>query len=164
MDIQPGHVSPEPRDPVSLVIAKSATDLALERKVRTSAHMLLAERAWLRLWWVFAVAGAFLAVSLAGVWPLLPFPVHVAMLCAFGLALTGALTYVARVPVPGREEALRRLERTSGQPHRPASSYEDTLSAEAQDPATRALWQAHRARLAALLSKLRPGADRKSVV
>ncbi|MGQ4828212.1 DUF4175 family protein, partial [Enterococcus faecalis] len=51
-------------------------------------------------------------------------------------------------------------ERTSGQPHRPASSYEDTLSAEAQDPATRALWQAHRARLAALLSKLRPGAPR----
>lgn len=160
MDNLPRHVSPEPRDPVSLAIAKSATDLALERKVMTSAHMLLAERLWLRLWWVFAVAAAFLAVSLAGVWPLLPYGGHVALIGLFGIALAGALAYAARVPVPGRQEALRRLERTSGQPHRPASSYEDTLSSDAQDPATRALWLAHRSRLAAVLSKLTPGLPR----
>src|SRR5262249_31699972 len=55
------------------------------------------------------------------------------------------------------EEGVRRLERVSGVPHRPASSYEDTITANADDPRTNAIWQAHRARLAALLGRLRVG-------
>ena len=45
----------------------------------------------------------------------------------------------------------------SGIRHRPASSYEDTLTLGAEDARTAALWKAHRQRLAALLAKLRVG-------
>ena len=42
----------------------------------------------------------------------------------------------------------------------PASSYEDTITANAEDPRTAAIWQAHRTRLAAALSRLRVGPPR----
>ena len=58
---------------------------------------------------------------------------------------------------PAREEAIRRVESISGIRHRPASSYEDTLTLGAEDARTAALWNAHRQRLAALLAKLRVG-------
>ena len=64
---------------------------------------------------------------------------------------------------------MRRIERVSGVPHRPASSYEDTVTANADDPRTAAIWQAHRTRLAAALSRLKvgpphPRADRQDPV
>ena len=100
-----------PRDAVSLAVAKSATDASLERKVQTSANMLLAERVWLRLWWFFAVLGAFLLVSLAGLWPYLPNALHMLVLGGFGVALTGALVYVCLLytsPSP-RDGLLSRM-------------------------------------------------------
>ena len=74
-----------------------------------------------------------------------------------------------RTPFPSHDEAVRRIERVSGVPHRPASSYEDTITANADDPRTAVIWQAHRARLAAALSRLRvgpphPRADRQDPV
>ena len=75
----------------------------------------------------------------------------------FAVAALAAVIYAARVNYPGREEAVRRLERASGIPHRPASSYEDTITANAEDPRTSAIWQAHRARLAAAMARLRVG-------
>ncbi|MEI9900760.1 MAG: DUF4175 family protein [Hyphomicrobium sp.] len=79
------------------------------------------------------------------------------MLAGFALAAVAAVTYAARTTFPDHEEGVRRIERVSGIPHRPASSYEDTITANADDPRTAAIWQAHRARLAAALSKLRVG-------
>ena len=58
---------------------------------------------------------------------------------------------------PSREEAIRRVEGASGVQHRPASSYEDTLTLGAEDARTAALWRVHRARLAEMLQKLRVG-------
>ena len=54
-------------------------------------------------------------------------------------------------------QAIRRVEAVSGIKHRPASSYEDTLTLGAGDARTAALWRVHRQRLAALLQKLRVG-------
>ena len=76
---------------------------------------------------------------------------------ASSLAFAVALFAVARVRWPSREEAIRRVEGVSGVRHRPASSYEDTLSLNAEDARTAALWRAHRQRLAALLARLRVG-------
>ncbi len=42
-------------------------------------------------------------------------------------------------------------------PHRPATSYEDTLSSGTTNAATSALWQAHRERLARAIDRLRVG-------
>ncbi len=135
----------------------SPVDAAFARKVRASRITLYFERLWPRLWPILGVAGLFLLVSLLNVWAHLPQPAHVALLAGFAVAALAAVIYAARVNYPGREEAVRRLERASGIPHRPASSYEDTITANAEDPRTSAIWQAHRARLAAAMARLRVG-------
>ena len=140
-----------PRDPPSGMDAKFA------RKVLASRWALLFERLWPRLWLILGLAGLFLLVSLLGLWQLLPNSVHAGVLAAFGVAALAALVYAARVSFPSRDEGIRRIERVSGVPHRPASSYEDTITANAADPRTSAIWQAHRARLAAMLARLRVG-------
>ena len=152
--------APDPGSAAKAVIDKSTIDAAFERKVAASTRSILIERFWLRLWLFFAVAGLFLAVSLAGFWSQLGFAAHILALFAFAAAGIAALAYAFLIAVPGREEAIRRIERTSGLPHRPASSYEDTLSARSSDPATLAIWQAHRARLARMLARLRVGPPR----
>ncbi len=137
--------------------APSPLDAKFARKVTLSRFALFFERLWPRLWLILGVAGLFLVVSLLGVWPYLPELVHLALLAAFAIAGVAALVFAARARFPTREEAVRRIERVSGVPHRPATSYEDTITANADDPRTNAIWQAHRARLAAALSRLRVG-------
>jgi uncharacterized protein (TIGR02302 family) len=138
---------------------KAATplDSKFARKVRTSRWALLFERLWPRIWLILGLVGLFLLVSLAGLWPLLSDPVHYILLAGFMAAAVAAVLHALRTPFPGREEAVRRIERVSGVPHRPASSYEDTVTANAEDPRTAAIWQAHRSRLSAALAKLRVG-------
>jgi len=135
----------------------SALDAKFARKVAASRWALLFERLWPRLWLILGLAGLFLLASLLGLWPLLPQALHVLLLGAFAAAGLAAVLYAVRVPFPTHEEAVRRIERVSGVPHRPASSYEDTITANADDPRTSAIWRAHRARLAAALSRLRVG-------
>jgi uncharacterized protein (TIGR02302 family) len=135
----------------------SPVDAAFARKVRASRITLYFERLWPRLWLILGVAGLFLLVSLLNVWAHLPQPAHIALLAGFSVAALAAAIYAARVNYPRREEAVRRLERASGIPHRPASSYEDTITANAEDPHTSAIWQAHRARLSAAMARLRVG-------
>jgi uncharacterized protein (TIGR02302 family) len=135
----------------------SPVDAAFARKVRASRITLYFERLWPRLWLILGFAGLFLLVSLLNIWAHLPQPAHIALLAGFAVAALAAVIYAARVNYPGREEAVRRLERASGIPHRPASSYEDTITANAEDPRTSAIWQAHRARLAAAMARLRVG-------
>jgi uncharacterized protein (TIGR02302 family) len=130
---------------------------AFERKVRLSKWALLFEKLWPRAWLVLGLAGIFIAASLAGLWPQLPELPHKIVLALFGLAFAVALLALVRVRLPSREEAIRRVEGVSGVKHRPASSYEDTLSLNAEDARTAALWRMHRQRLAALLAKLRVG-------
>jgi uncharacterized protein (TIGR02302 family) len=134
-----------------------AADSLFERKIWRARLAAVFEQIWLKLWLVLAVVAAFLIVSYAGVWPHLPTALHIVLLAGFGVALLAALGTLARVTWPSREDAIRRIERASGVPHRPATSYEDTLSAPSSDPATLAIWEAHRSRMAALLAKLRPG-------
>jgi len=144
-------VMPEPQD------LRSPSVKAFKRKVRASKWALLFERLWPRLWLIIGIAGLFLLVSLLGVWSMLGNVAHVALLAAFVVAGLTAILRTARVSFPTHEEAVRRIERVSGIPHRPASSYEDTITANADDPRTKALWHAHRARLAQALSRLRVG-------
>ncbi len=139
--------------------AMSRDAATFERKVRRSRLVLLLERLWPKAWLLLGLAVLFLVVSMAGLWPLLPALVHKLVLIAFAAAAAAILFAAIRTPLPDRESGLRRMERVSGLPHRPASSYEDTLAdADQAQPETRALWQAHRARLAAMLARLKVGA------
>jgi uncharacterized protein (TIGR02302 family) len=135
-------------------------DANFERKVLFSSLALVFERVWPRLWVVAAVLGLFVLASLAGLWMWLGDIPHKIVLGGFGLALLASLISAFRVQWPTRDEAIRRIERTSGIAHRPASSYEDTLSTESHDPATQELWSAHRRRMEALIARLRVGEPR----
>jgi uncharacterized protein (TIGR02302 family) len=130
---------------------------AFERKVLLSKLALLFEQIWPRAWLLLGIAGLFILVSLAGVWPRLPELPHKIALGAFGLTFAGAIVALLSVRWPARHEAIRRVERVSGVPHRPASSYEDTLSHGAEDHRTAALWKVHRRRLAESLVRMRVG-------
>jgi len=138
-------------------ISASGEARIFERKVKLSRLALFFEALWPRLWLVIGVLGAFVFVSFAGLWLWLPPIAHEVVLGAFALALLVSLIAVFRVRWPSRDEAIRRIEIRSGIPHRPASSYEDTLTASISNPATERVWQAHKARLAALLARLRVG-------
>jgi uncharacterized protein (TIGR02302 family) len=118
------------------------------------------EEVWVRLWTLFATVGLFLAVSFGGIWPKLGPYTHIGMLAGFAVLALSCVVHALMSPWPLRDAAVRRLEQSSGVPHRPASSYEDTLSMRADDPATTALWQAHRNRLTAMLARLRPSPPR----
>jgi uncharacterized protein (TIGR02302 family) len=149
--------------------APSPLDAKLARKVLACRWALLFERLWPRVWLILGIVGLFLLVSLAGLWPMLPDPAHYTVLGLFAIGGVAALLHAVRTPFPSHEEAVRRIERVSGVPHRPASSYEDTVTANADDPRTAAIWQAHRSRLAAALSRLRvgpphPRADRQDPI
>src|SRR5262249_31889633 len=130
---------------------------ALDRRCWPAKGALLFEQLWPRAWLLLGLAGVFIALSLAGLWPKLPELPHKIVLAVFGLAFAATLVALARVRWPSREEAIRRVEASSGIKHRPASSYEDTLTLGAGDPRTAALWRVHRQRLAGLLQKLRVG-------
>lgn len=130
---------------------------AFERKVRRSQWALLFERLWPRLWIIIAILTLFAVVSVLGLWPRLDDTMHYAVLAVFAAALLAALVFAVRTPWPAREEAVRRIERVSGAVHRPASSYEDTLSSVSRDGVAETLWRAHRERLARAMRGLRVG-------
>ena len=134
-----------------------APSRSFARKVRLSTLALVFERLWPRLWLLIGLGLIFAALSFLGLWLYLDGAVHKIVLAAFGLAAVAAVVYAARIPWPTREEAIRRIERRSDVPHRPATSYEDTLSSGATNAATSALWQAHRERLARAIARLRVG-------
>lgn len=134
---------------------------ALERKIDRARWAGLFEQLWLRVWIIAAVAAVFALVSFAGLWENLSKPTHIATLVAFAAALVAGLVYAGPLRWLTRDQALRRIEAVSGIPHRPASSYEDTLSStEATNPETATLWNAHRARMLALMQRLRVGPPR----
>jgi hypothetical protein len=92
----------------------SALERVFERKVRLSQWALQFERLWPRAWMLLGLAGLFIAVSMAGLWPLLPELPHKVVLALFGLAFFAALVSLVRVRSPSREEAIRRVEGVSG--------------------------------------------------
>ena len=124
--------------------------------MRVARAVILFERVWRALLWPFAVAGIFLVVTLAEAWGLLSPLVHQTGLIIFVATFLASLVPLARVRWPEREEALRRLEQVSSVQHRPATSFEDQISEDA-NAEQRELWQRHRTRLATTLNRLTAG-------
>jgi uncharacterized protein (TIGR02302 family) len=127
----------------------------LAAKVRAARASIFAERVWEAALWPVVVAGAFIALSLLGAFSAMPAWAHLLGLVLFAAGFVYSLKSLLRLRYPSGEEGLRRLERDAGLKHRPATSYTDTLGDSAGREG-RALWEAHRARLSALFSRLRP--------
>jgi hypothetical protein len=119
-------------------------------------RVLWFERIWPALWPAFALIGAWIALALFDIPGMLPVWWHIAALgflvVALGVLLWRGLRPLAR---PTDAEVDRRLELTSGVRHRPLVVLDDK-PAEA-DPAATELWQAHLARAAAQVARLRAG-------
>ena len=144
--------NPSPRNPSRGLGWRMATKLALARLA------LAWEYAWPAFWPVVAVAGIFLTLALLDALPALPAWLHAAVLMVLaGLFLWSGWRAIRRLTWPRHEQARRRLEEASGLQHRPLQAMDDALALGRGDPAARALWEAHRTRMAAQVRKLRIG-------
>ena len=141
--------SERPRD------TETARQLQLAQALQRARWAVAWERGWPHLARLLTVAGLFLAVSWAGLWVAFPFTVRVVAFAVFVLLALAALVPAIRFRWPTREDALRRLDRGTGIPHRPATALTDTL--KSQDPLTQALWQEQRARTLASIKRIRAG-------
>lgn len=108
---------------------------------------MVAERLLIALWPVLALAFLFLGAVMLGLPEVLP----VELVWGGGvIALLGGLYALLRglrsFRWPGRAEARARLDQTL--PGRPLQSLSDAQAVGAQDPASRAVWQAHQQRMA----------------
>ena len=119
----------------------------LRRQLRLTRLALLAEAFARAFWPLWSLALAALAAVLLGLPDLLPLA---ALRWAAGGSAALMLAALARGLLtfrwPGPEAALHRLE--AALPARPLSALTDRQAIGADDPASRALWQAHRRRMA----------------
>ncbi len=128
---------------------------------RLARCVLLVERLWPALWPATGAAGAFVAAALLGLPGLLPPAGAAVLLVAIaGIVLWLGVRGLRGVTWPDAAAADRRLEHASGLAHRPLAALVDRPAGTDPahtDPATLALWQAHRARAALAVRRLRVG-------
>jgi len=127
----------------------------LDRLVRQSRWALLVERLWRALLPVLVVIGMFVAVSWLGVWLALP-----AWAGPLGIVVFAALALYAAKDLlslrwPSREDALGRVEQTSGFDHRPLTALEDDLSIGTDNADSQAIWALHQRRTAETVAAIR---------
>ena len=125
--------------------------VVLARALNRARLALLWEQLWPALAAMAMATGLFLALSWLGLWIVLP-PLG----RAIGLVIFIVLAIAATVPLfrirwPSATQGLRRLDRESLLPHRPATAIADAMAPETSDAFGVALWRAHieRALLAA---------------
>ncbi|HET8971868.1 MAG TPA: TIGR02302 family protein [Pseudolabrys sp.] len=136
---------------------RQPTRLLLARALRRARGSLLWERLWPALASVAIVLGLFLAFSWAGLWLMLPPLARAIGLVIFGLLLIGAAVPLAILRLPSVNEGLRRLDRRSGEIHRPATAVSDHIAANGSDPVAQVLWQAHVERTLLSARKVKAG-------
>ncbi len=121
----------------------AAVQTMLGQALRRVRWTILWERLWPALASLATAIGLFLAVSWLGVWLWLPPTGR-----AIGLLILAVVTAAASVPllrlrIPGVKEGLRRIDRVSGLPHRPATTVSDEMATAADDSFAVTLWRAH---------------------
>jgi uncharacterized protein (TIGR02302 family) len=135
----------------------SQTRNLVARALKRARGSLLWERLWPAIATLATAIGLFLAFSWSGLWMVLP-----PLARAIGLFVFIVFTAVAAVPLvmlrlPSVHDGLRRLDRGSGETHRPASAIVDEIAANQHDPVAQALWRAHVERALTAARKLKAG-------
>ena len=131
------------------------TPAPLDALARKASFVLFWERLWPPLVTILCLAAFFLSLSWAGLWLHAPLWLRIICLAAFATGFGLLLIKILRLGWPTRRESLARLDRDSGEAHRPATSFEDQLANDNPDAATRALWQVHMARAARRIAGLK---------
>jgi uncharacterized protein (TIGR02302 family) len=129
----------------------------LARALARARGSIFWERLWPALAALATVAGLFLAFSWAGLWLVLPPLARAIGLFIFLVAIAAAALPLLILRLPSIYDGLRRLDRSTGETHRPATSAADRLAANEQDPVAQALWQAHVERALLSARKLKAG-------
>jgi uncharacterized protein (TIGR02302 family) len=137
--------------------AHSASTALLQQALKRARGSILWERLWPVLVTLSIAIGVFLALSWAGLWLALSPLARI-----IGVAVFVIVTLVAALPllllrVPTVYDALRRLDRNSGERHRPATTIADDIAANGSDPVAQALWRAHVERALLSARKLKAG-------
>src|SRR6516225_5117353 len=143
--------------PHQLSPQERAGDHLLARALRRARWTIFWERLWPALASVATVIGLFLALSWLGLWLWLPPAGRAIGLGIFFLLTAAAFAPVLMLRVPSRIEGLRRLDRNSGLPHRPATAIADEIAAPIEDSYSVALWRAHIERALRAAKTLRAG-------
>ncbi len=129
---------------------------------RTAARLILiAERIAPRLLLPVSVLLLFLSAAWFGLFRLLPFAAHAALLSLFGLAFLAALIPLFRLRLPAREEADRMLEARNALPHQAIGVQQDRPATDGAFGA--ALWAEHQARMARTIESLRTGVPQPDI-
>lgn len=137
---------------------ETAAGRRLDKLAAKARVVLLIERAWRSAVPPLLVALAFVAVSWAGIWLVLPPWARGIGVTLFALGLIAALLPLRSFRFPTRKEAVSRIDRASGLASRPAEVLDDQLGNGGSDPATAALWNLHRRRAGQDAARLRAGA------
>jgi len=147
-DTANSHPSPPPQ---------GAGGDVLTRALGRARWTIFWERLWPALASIATVIGLFLAVSWLGLWLWLPPIARAIALGVFFLLTAAAFAPLLMLRVPSRVEGLRRLDRNSGLPHRPATAIADEIAAPSEDSFSIALWRAHIERALRAAKTLRAG-------
>ena len=123
-------------------LARSGESM-LARALRRARLSIFWERLWPALATIVTAIGLFLALSWLGLWLWLPPLGRAIGLVAFGVLAVAALAPLFFVRLPSAVDGLRRLDRTSLMPHRPATAVADQMAPEVGDQFATALWRAH---------------------
>ena len=138
-------------------LTEASTRARIERAIRRARLVLIWESVWPIASAIMVVAAAFAIVSWFGLWRVVADPVRIAILVGFAVAAAYLVFQAFRLHRPARAAALARVEAATGALHRPASAFTDRLAVGGSDPASEALWMAHRTRLLASLENLKAG-------
>jgi uncharacterized protein (TIGR02302 family) len=129
----------------------------LKRALARARGSILWERLWPVLVTLATAIGLFLAFSWAGLWLALSPLARAIGLILFGLVTLAAVAPLLLLRLPSINDGLRRLDRNSGEPHRPATTIADEIAANSDDPVSQALWRAHVERSLAAARRLKAG-------
>lgn len=136
---------------------EQSTRALLERALQRARGSLLWERVWPGIALFATALGLFLTFSWAGLWMVLPPLGRAIGLSLFVIVTLAAALPLIRLRLPSVDDGLRRLDRNSGQAHRPATSVNDAIAANEHDPVAQALWRAHIERALLSARKLKAG-------
>ena len=129
----------------------------LARALQRARGSIFWERLWPAMAFLAVAIGLFLAFSWAGLWLALPPLGRAIGLFVFLVVTIAAAIPLALLRIPTVNDGLRRLDRGSGEQHRPATAIADEIASNSDDPVTQALWRAHVERALLSARKLKAG-------
>ncbi len=127
----------------------------LETLIGQSRVSLFVERLWRAVLPVLVVVGIYVGLSWLGLWTVLPVWIGLAGIALFAGAVVWASKDLVRLTWPSRDDALQRVEKTSGYKHRPLTTLEDDLSVGSDNAESRAIWALHQRRTAEAVALIR---------